>query len=308
MTNAVADAVAGARILEANEIAKGFSWPECPRWHDGALWFSDMYTSTIKTVDATGEVRTVVDATSRAADTTVPIVLGGFGWLPDGRMIVTSMHEKLVLVFDGASLEEYSDLSAHAPGPINDMVVDTDGRAYVTQLGFDLFNGAEPVAAPLISVEMDGSAAAIDSIGPLMGANGIALSEDGTRLYTAEAFANRLLVIDRAADGTLSNPREFAPAPFLPDGICLDSDGGVWAAMPGSGYVGRFVEGGEITDAIAIPLERGVGSACMLGGSDRSTLFVTVGVEVFDFEKSAREALASIWSAEVHHSGGGTRP
>lgn len=206
MTNAVADAVAGARILEPNEIAKGFSWPECPRWHDGALWFSDMYTSTIKTVDATGEVRTVVDATSRAADAAVPIVLGGFGWLPDGRMIVTSMHEKLVLVFDGASLEEYSDLSAHAPGPINDMVVDTDGRAYVTQLGFDLFNGAEPVAAPLIAVEADGSAAAIDSIGPLMGANGIALSADGTRLYTAEAFANRLLVIDRAVDGTLSNP------------------------------------------------------------------------------------------------------
>ncbi|ABH00026.1 possible 5-valerolactone hydrolase (plasmid) [Rhodococcus jostii RHA1] len=311
MTNAVADAVANARIFEARQSAQGFSWPECPRWHDDLFWFSDMYTSTLKTIDESGTVRVVVDATGRAPGAGVPIVLGGFGWLPDGRMVVTSMHEKLVLVHDGSSptdLSVYADLSAFAPGPVNDMVVAADGHVYVTQLGFDLFNGAEPAPSPIIVVSPAGTASTADAIGPLMGANGIAISEDGSRVFTAEAFANRIIVMDRATDGTLSGNRVFADCPFLPDGIGLDAEGGVWAAMPGSGYVARFIDGGTITDAVAVPLESGVGSACLLGGPDRRTLYITVGMEVFDFEKSAREAKASVWTAQVDVGAGRTRP
>ncbi|QCQ93405.1 SMP-30/gluconolactonase/LRE family protein [Rhodococcus sp. SGAir0479] len=315
MTNVVADtaaavAEAGARVVEPRKITGGFSWPECPRWHDGTFWFSDMYTSTLKTIDTEGNVTVVVDASGRRAGSGVPIVLGGFGWLPDGRLLVTSMHEKLVLVHGGHrpdDLEVYTDVSELAPAPINDMVVDVDGRAYVTQLGFDLFKGDEPVPSPIIVVEPDGSASTADSVGPLLCANGIAVSADGTKVYTAEVMDRKITVIDRAVDGTLSNPRTFATCPFLPDGIGLDEDGGVWAAMPGSGYVARFTEDG-MTDAIPVPLEDGVASACLLGGPDRSTLYLTVGVEVYDFEKSARDALGSIWVADVSRRGGDTRP
>ncbi|MBA4024024.1 MAG: lactone hydrolase [Gordonia sp.] len=307
----VTDAVADARRVDAQEIAQGFSWPECPRWHDGLFWFSDMYTSTLKTIDSAGEVKVAVDATGRARHSTVPIVLGGFGWLPSGEMVVTSMHEKLVLIHDGSSptaLSVYADLSDLAPGPINDMVVAADGFVYVTQLGFDVFNGAEPSPSPIVVVDPTGAPSTADSIGPLLGANGIAITEDGSQVFTAEAFANRILVMDRAADGSLASQRVFAECPFLPDGMCLDAEGGVWVAMPGSGYVVRFVEGGTITDAIPIPLASGVGSACLLGGPDRRTLYITVGVEVFDFEKSAREAKASIWTAQVEVGAGQTRP
>ena len=315
MSNVVADtaaavAAAGARITSPRKVSSGYSWPECPRWHDGTFWFSDMYTSTLKTIDAEGNVSVVVDATGRRAGTDVPIVLGGFGWLPDGRLIVTSMHEKLVLVHGGNGpddLQVHADVSAFAQAAINDMVVDADGRAYVTQLGFDLFAGEEPVPSPIIVVEPDGSAATADEVGPLLCANGITISSDGTKVYTAEVMAQKITVIDRAADRVLSNPRLFATCPFLPDGIGLDEDGGVWAAMPGSGYVARFTEDG-MTDAIPVPMENGVASACLLGGPDRSTLYMTVGVEVFDFEKSAREGLGSIWVADVSARGGDTRP
>ena len=69
----------------------------------------------------------------------------------------------------------------------------------------------------------------------------------------------------------------------------------------------RAAENG-VTDKIAVPLESGLASACVLGGTDRKTLYMTVGVEVFDFEKSAREALGALWVADVAHSGGATRP
>jgi sugar lactone lactonase YvrE len=308
---AAAVAEAGARTIEPRRVANGFSWPECPRWHDGAFWFTDMYNATLKTLDADGNATVVVDATGRREGSDVPIHLGGFGWLPDGRLIVTSMREKLVLVHGGGGpddLSVYADVSAcAAAAPVNDMVVDEEGRAYITQLGFDLFNGDEPAPSPIIVVEPDGTSATADAVGPLMCANGITISADGTKVYTAEVMANQITVIDRSADGSLSNPRAFAACPFLPDGIGLDEDGGVWAAMPGSGYVARFTEDG-MTDAVPLPLENGVGSACILGGPDRSTLYITVGVEVFDFDKSAREGLGTIWVADAGRRGGQTRP
>ncbi|MGW0175018.1 SMP-30/gluconolactonase/LRE family protein [Rhodococcus sp. NPDC003322] len=315
MTNVVADTAAavaqsGARIVEPRRIAGGFSWPECPRWHDGAFWFSDMYTATVKTLDDEGNATVVVDASARRENTEVPIVLGGFGWLPDGRLIVNSMHEKVVLVHGGNGPDDlavYADLSEFSLAATNDMVVDADGRAYVTQLGFNLFAGDEPVPSLIIVVEPDGTAHTADEVGPLVCANGIAISADGTKVYTAEVMAQKITVIDRAADGSLSNPRLFASCPFMPDGIGLDEEGGVWAAMPGSGYVARFTEEG-MTDAIPVPIENGVASACLLGGPDRSTLYMTVGVEVFDFDKSAREALGTIWVADVSNRGGVTRP
>lgn len=273
---AAAIAAANAPTLTPKQVSIGYSWPECPRWHDGVFWFADMFTGTLKTLDADGRATVVVDASARAADTDVPIALGGFGWLPDGRLIVVSMHENKVLVHGGGApgdLAEYADLTEFSLKAVNDMVVDSDGRAYITQPGFDVFAGAEavaePVASALIVVEPDGSVSSPAAVDPLYFGNGIAISEDGTRLYVAEVMANRITVIDRAADGSLSNAREFAATPFLPDGIGLDTEGGVWAAMPGGGYVARFTEDG-LTDAVEIPLEKGVASACLLGGpSDR---------------------------------------
>ena len=36
--------------------------------------------------------------------------------------------------------------------------------------------------------------------------------------------------------------------------------------------------------------------------------YITIGVEVYDFEKSAREALGSIWVVDVLSRGDDTRP
>lgn len=313
------EAVDQARQLDATKLSTGYSWPEIPRWHDGAFWFSDMYNHCIRRIDGDGDgdVTTVVDASDRKALSTVPgsdevtdaeVVLGGMGWLPDGRLIVNSMHERVVLVWDGTSLELHADLRHLAIDSINDMVVDADGRAYVTQLGFDLFSGAEAVTSKLIVVEPDGTARNLDDLGEFACGNGVAITADGTRLLVAEVNANQITVMDRAADGSLSNRRVFASTPWLPDGICLDEEGGVWAGLPGSGVVARFVEGGEMTDAVPLPMEEAMGVACCYGGDDRSTLYVTAGLEVFDWAKSRDEGLGSIWTVQTPYRAGASRP
>src|SRR5690349_24084908 len=41
-SDTAADPLAGAREITPRELSRGYTWAECPRWHDGALWFSDM--------------------------------------------------------------------------------------------------------------------------------------------------------------------------------------------------------------------------------------------------------------------------
>jgi sugar lactone lactonase YvrE len=310
----LAEAAAQARQLVATKVSTGYSWTEIPRWHDGAFWFSDMYNHRIVRLDNAGRPTTVIDASERERLSPGPgieekeVVLGGMGWLPDGRLLVNSMNERVVLVWDGASLELYADLRQLATSAINDMVVDADGRAYITQLGYDLFAGEEARDSALLIVEPDGSARIELSAGDLSCGNGITVTADGTQVVVAEVGANRITAFDRAPDGRLSNRRVFAELAWLPDGICLDEQGGVWAGLPGSGVVARFVEGGEMTDVINIPMDQGMGVACVLGGPDRDTLYICAGLEVFDWPKSRAEGLGSIWTTPTAYTAGANRP
>jgi sugar lactone lactonase YvrE len=303
-----ADPFADARVLTARRLSTGYTWAECPRWHDGALWFSDMYAHRIVRLDEDGAAHTVVDLSQRTSVNGTEVIPGGFGRLPDGRLIVTSMHERLVLAFDGERLTEHADLRELASGPINDMVVDADGRAYVTQLGFELFQGEAPRDSPLLVVEPDGTARALTDVGGMSGANGIAITADGRRVLTAEAFADRITVLDRDDHGRLDGRRVFAVTPSLPDGICLDEDGGVWAGLPGVPAVARFVEGGAVTDLVRFDAAEALPPACVLGGEDRRTLYICAGLDVLDWEESRRNRRGTIWQVPVQASGGAGRP
>src|SRR5665647_2389484 len=42
-------------------FVKGLAFPESPRWHDGALWFSDFYTRRVSRVSPDGRMEAVVE-------------------------------------------------------------------------------------------------------------------------------------------------------------------------------------------------------------------------------------------------------
>lgn len=295
--------------FNAERLAQGFSWTECPRWHAGRFHFSDMYNRRVVALTATGEAEGIADLAGREGLDGAEVVPAGSGHLPDGRLLVNSMFEKVVLVVENGVAEVYADLRDLAVGPINDMVVTASGRAYVTQLGFNLWKGEQPAPSPIIIVEPGGEARVAAGTEHLMGANGIAVSEDGATLVTAEAFADRVSAFDIGEDGELSGYRLFVQLEELPDGMCLDSEGAAWVAFPISGRVVRFADGGEVLAQVTVPqAEAGSSTACVLGGEDRRTLYVACGFEVFDFEKSREGGQGSIWQARVGVSGGAARP
>lgn len=308
MTETTSDPFAAAAATTAERFSSGYSWPECPRWRDGALHLTDMYNHRLIRLDGSGTPEVVIDGSQRESSNGAEVVFGGFGWLPDGRIVLNSMHERLVLVWDGTELTEYADLSGLAAGPINDMVVDADGRAYITQLGFELFRGEQVRPSPLLVVEPDGGARVLDELGEFLGANGIAISPDGTSVVTAEGFGTTVHAFGRTADGTLRRPHVFGELPAPGDGMCLDGQGAAWVASPAGGFVARMLDGGRITDVARFDMTEVLPVACVLGGADRRTLYVPGGLEVFDWEKSRREAAGSVWTARVDTGGGTARP
>jgi sugar lactone lactonase YvrE len=188
---------------------------------------------------------------------------------------VVSMRDRKLLRLEPQGLVEVADLSSIATFHCNDMVVDAEGRAYVGNFGFDLHSGATQEPAALALVHPDGrvEVAARDLSFP----NGAVISPDGHTLVVGETFGACLTAFDIAADGSLSNRREWARLErAVPDGICLDAEGAIWVASPVGHKVLRVREGGEVTHRI--PVEHQA-FACMLGGPERRTLFLCTAAD-----------------------------
>jgi sugar lactone lactonase YvrE len=163
----------------------------------------------------------------------------------------------------------------------------------VGNFGFDRHRGEPEKPACIARVDPDGrvTRAADDLLFP----NGTVVTDDGRTLIVAETLGHRLTAFDVAADGSLSNRRVFARlAGVFPDGICLDAEGAVWVADARTPRVVRVFEGGRIERTISTG-DR-CAFACMLGGLDRTTLFICTnfasGPAVADKRDGRIEAVA----------------
>ncbi|MFD4190442.1 SMP-30/gluconolactonase/LRE family protein [Amycolatopsis thermoflava] len=288
-------------------VLTGFSYLECPRWHEDRIWFADFYTHLVQS--------SLEDGSDLRVEAEVPGQPSGLGWLPDGRLLVVSMRDARLLRREpDGTLVTHADLSAHVTGHPNDMVVDAQGRAYVGNFGFDLMNGAPVAPANLLRVDPDGSVTVVAE--DLWFPNGSVITDDGV-LLVDETFGNRVTAFDIAADGSLTNRRVWAKfgeplterelekalpqIAVAPDGCCLDAEDALWVADGIGGRLLRVREGGEIADEI----QPGTGVfACMLGGADGRTLFACAAPDFNEHaRKDAREASLLAFRVDVPHAG-----
>jgi sugar lactone lactonase YvrE len=190
--------------------------------------------------------------------------------LPDGRLVIVSANDGLLLRSEpDGSLVTHADLTALADRPWNDIVVDGRGNAYVNNIGFDFPGEFAPGIVALATP--DGSAGQVAD--GVAFTNGMVVTPDNSTLIVAESYGNELTAFDIAADGRLSNRRVWADLDGdFPDGICFDAENAVWYGDVPNKRCVRVREGGEVLQTI--DLDRGC-FACMLGGADRKTLFVT---------------------------------
>lgn len=247
---------------DVHVVLADLAFPESPRWRDGRLWVSDWGANEVITVDPAGHSEVVARVES------FPMCIGH---LPDGRLlIVSSADRRLLRQEPDGSLATHADLASIGEHPWNDIVVDGRGNVYVNNIGFD-FPGGTFAPGIVALVTPDGVARRVAD--DLAFPNGMAVQPDNATLIVAESYGQKLTAFDIAADGSLSGRRTWAEVDDHPDGICLDADGAVWYGDVGNKRCVRVREGGEVLQII--DLDRGC-FACVLGGPDRRTLFMTV--------------------------------
>jgi len=242
-------------------LLEGLAFGESPRWHEGQLWFSNWGTQEIIAVDPDGRAEVIV-----RVPTTLPYSID---WLPDGRLLVVSGQERRLLRLepDGA-LVTHADLTGVADHGFNEIVVDGRGNIYIN--GGGPIDGSEP-AGMVVLVTPDGTVRPVAH--GIAFPNGMAITPDNRTLIVADSWARALLAYDIAADGGLSPAQTWAAlGDGAPDGICIDAEGAVWYADVPNRRCVRVREGGEVLRQVQF--DRGC-FACMLGGSDGKTLYVT---------------------------------
>jgi len=263
-----------ADTWNAEIVREGLAFGEGPRWHDGRLFYSDFFRH--------GVFSMAPDGSDEQRELTVDAQPSGLGWMPDGSLLVVSMTDHKVLrVAPDGSLSTHADIAQYCGYWANDMVVSSNGTAYVGNFGFDLDtfleeHGIEGVLTPpgpptTNLVVLDPSGSVIQVVDEMAFPNGSVITPDGTTLIVTETMTIRLSAFDIASDGRLSNRRLFAQLELVPaDGICLDAKNEVWVANALAPQAVRVAEGGAITGTVTTSQTC---FACMLGGENRETLY-----------------------------------
>ena len=245
---------------EVRTLLDGRGLVESPRWHDGRLYFSDWTAGEVVAVGLDGAAEVVARVKS------LPLCTA---WLPDGRLVIVSSG-------DGRLLRREPDgsLAAHAElgrSGWNDIVADGRGHIYVNRVNFDPMAGEDIEPGTVALVRADGSVREVAD--DIAFPNGMAVTPDDSTLIVADSYRSRLMAFDIGADGDLSGRRVWADlGDGVPDGICMDAENAVWYADVPNQRCVRVAEGGEVLRTVEI--DRGA-FACVLGGPDGTTLFVT---------------------------------
>ncbi len=205
----------------------------------GKWLFSDATAKSIMALDAkSGAVA------QRAAFGGTP---GGFGFLPDGRMVCASPDDARLMIEEGGAFAVYADLSALVTGRLENLIVDRVGRVYVIAGGETSGRGA------ILCIDTDRGARV--ALRGLKGPSGMAITQDGNTLLFAESASGRILQSRFELNGDPRSPRGYIhtdPA-SAPRGLCIDRSGGLWVCLPGARALERYDRRGEPDARIETP-------------------------------------------------------
>lgn len=154
---------------------------------------------------------------------------------------------------------------------LNDGGCDPAGRFHCGSMAYDATPGAG------VLLRFDADLAAVPVLEKVTISNGVQWSPDGTTALYTDTPTGRIDAYDvDSSTGAFTGRRPFARVPEgrgLPDGSCLDTEGGLWTALWGGSGVARFDADGALTDLVDVPTPQV--TSCAFGGADGSTLFLT---------------------------------
>lgn len=197
-----------------------------------------------------------------------------------GAVLTTGSDRLLVALADGlyffdeasGALELASGIEHDIRGNrFNDAKCDYRGRLYAGTMD-DTGSGGE---GALYRVDPDMHVSRV--VGGTKISNGMDFSPDGGSMYYIDSATRRIDVFDYdESSGEISSRRTFAVLPEglgLPDGMTVDSSGGLWVAVWGGSCVINYSPEGRELGRIPVPAK--YVSSCAFGGEDLGELYIT---------------------------------
>lgn len=276
-----------ARLLvpTAAFLAEGVQWN--PR--DGRLWWTDIHGRLLLSCDADGG-----DLWSLALDER----LTAFAFHETREDVILAAFASGLFALDPrtGARRRLTTFEPESPGTrMNDGRCDPAGAFVVG--GMDEA-GFQPISRV---IRYDG-VAETPLVSGIAVTNAIAFSADGRAMYLADSPARTIWRYRREpATGALGAREVFAAVGAdegVPDGACVDAQGGLWNARFDGGLVQRFLPDG--TPHVAIRLPASQVTCCCFGGERLDRLYVTTAREGMTPAAYAKQPLAGgIFVADV---------
>jgi len=259
----------GAKL---EKLATGFKFTEGPAPDAaGNVYFTDQPNDRIHIWNTDGKLTTFMEPCGRS---------NGLSFDKNGVLWACADEKNELWKIDVKTKEKTVVVKDYAGkllnGP-NDIWVRDDGSAFFTDPYYKrpYWNrGAkEQDKEAVYFVSAAGTLSRADA-GEIKQPNGIIGTPDGKTLYVADIGANRTFVYDVAADGTLSNRKQFCGQGS--DGMTIDDAGNVYFTLGRA--VSIYDKSGKKVAQIDVP--EGTTNVCF-GGKDMKTLFITAGTSLY---------------------------
>ena len=160
---------------------------------------------------------------------------------------------------------------------MNDGKCDALGRLWAGTVGVNERGLAAEGAGALYCLELDGRVRRV--LEGVSLSNGMDWSPDGETFYYVDSLSGGIdaFAFDLSS-GALANRRRIVELGFPPevgfvDGICVDTDGGLWAAVWGAGEVRRYSPAGELDRTVRLPVTQP--TSCVFAGESLDVLVIT---------------------------------
>lgn len=241
---------------------------EGPIWWDRwqQLRFVDMFAGDVLTLVGDGVTRTPIGSPIAA------LVRPRMG----GGAIVARERDLAISNFDDLSdLTGFVALPEDASMRANDGACDPDCGFWIGTLDYSFAEGAGTL------YQLDaGSLRPRPVVTGLTISNGLGWSPDTQTMYLNDSGISTTWAFDYDPVEGVANRRVFvAPgADGLPDGLCVDAEGGIWIARYDGGQVLRYTEAGKLDAVVEVPGATKV-TACCFGGPELDTLYITTSRE-----------------------------
>ncbi len=219
-----------------------------------------------------------VAKTHSSIDTPTPVSVvsarASGGW-------IAALEDGLAFVSTTGGVEMLNPFLRNEPGlRLNDGRVDRTGRFWVGSMAYD----QRPGAGRLFRIDPDASVnVAIDAVTI---SNGIDWSPDGRCMYYVDTPTRRVEVYDFDEDsGRIASPRTLVTIDHshgFPDGLTVDSDGGIWVCLWGGAAVHQYTPEGHLELVVTLPTRQV--TSCAFGGDDRDDLYVTTASSTAETE------------------------